>query len=75
MVAALLIKLIASTPELPEVDARATECVYDDYACLAEHDVRVLDMARLTGDIKICDVYAVIPAECRSEFTWMIGEL
>lgn len=61
---ALLLKLATAEPEM---DARATECRFDDYACLVEHDRRVLDMALMTADFGLCK-RAVAERRCFEEF-------
>lgn len=67
MTAVLVLKLILTPVDAPEHDARATECVYDDYACLAAHDQRVVDIALLAREPELCK-QAVVPQACEQEF-------
>lgn len=70
MITALVLKLFLTSPD---IDVRAIDCRADDYACLAQHDLGVLDAAFAVKDVTLCGK-AVVPSVCRQEFKRHGGE-
>jgi hypothetical protein len=53
---------------LPQHDAVATHCEYNDWKCLADYDARVTEVAMTKRDIGYCR-NAVVPNACQVDYS------